>query len=463
MEKTFSAIRSRCVELPFDIWVLIIDLVAINYPRPERDLKALSLTQRSLVVPCQKRLFQSVSYSDKVARKLLEIHDASPHLADYVSFLYFSTNHKADQTRPNETMAAFLSKFRNLSGLELDFRINEVSQRQYDWKNLDHSVATALLALLSSQPRLETLAIYMIKNFPSQGITNFAKYRQQLRDLTIYSVTVSSTDNVEVNDLEVSDTVAIGPGKLVKCTFGTDTRKALSILTGDTGSPAQSHPVLDFSVLQTLFVEWKSQDDLAGTKLLLQSSPRLRKLHVERECNPILCHIFTHITFTPVPKGSRMTFRGLATAILSGPSQGIKELRFSSSEPEENEDDPLYGVCRELKRLSKNVNALEYLDIFLNIHCSEADTVIHETCIAIGRQCKALDTIVANGNAFPALRKLSIYILVAIRDDPDFPETMLERQFRQAAMQVEKACFKKLQALSDLKFFFTLEMEWTLG
>ena len=158
-----------------------------------------------------------------------------------------------------------------------------------------------------------------------------------------------------------------------------------------------------------------------------------------------------------------MTFRGLATAILGGPSQGIKELRLSSSEPEENEDDPLYGVCRELKRLSKNVNALEDLDIFLNIHCSEADTVIHETCIAIGRQCKALDAIVANGNTFPALRKLSIYILVAIRDDPEFPETMLERQFRQAAMQVEKACFEKLQALSDLKFFFTLEMEWTLG
>lgn len=157
-----------------------------------------------------------------------------------------------------------------------------------------------------------------------------------------------------------------------------------------------------------------------------------------------------------------MTFRGLATAILGGPSHAIKELRLSSTEPEENEDDPLYGVCRELKRLSGNVNALDHLDIFLNIYCSEADTVITETCLAVGRQCKALDAIVANGNAFPALQRLSIYILVAISDDPEYPETMLERRFRQAAMQVEKACFKKLQALSNLKFFFTLEMEWTL-
>ncbi|KJA21442.1 hypothetical protein HYPSUDRAFT_67785 [Hypholoma sublateritium FD-334 SS-4] len=444
MDSTSQAIGSRRVELAFDIYVLIIDLVTNKYPQPEKDLKALSLTHRSLVAPCQKRLFHSVTYSDKVARKLLDIHDASPHLADYVRHLYLSTDHRADKTRPNEVMAAFLSKFRNLSGLELDFRVSETSQLQYEWKNLDPAVATALLALLSSQSRLETLAMYMIKGFPSKGILNLAKYREHLKDFTMYSVTVDFTNIVTATDLEASDSVAPGPGRLVKCTFGAETRRALSILTGSPESPAKNRPVLDFSSTENLLVEWKNQDDLAGTKLLMQSSPHLRKLHVE------------------LPKGSRMTFRGLSTAILGGPSKEIKELWLSCTEPEENKDDPLYGVCRELKRLSGNVNALDHLDIFLNIYCSEADTVINGTCMAVGLRCKALDAIVANGNAFPALRRLSIYILVAIRDDPEFPETMLERQFRQAAMQVEKACFKKLQTISNLKFSFTLEMEWTL-
>lgn len=283
MNSTCPATSSHRAELPFDIYVLIIDLAANNYPRPEKDLKALSLTYRSLVAPCQKRLFHSVSYSDKVARKLLEIHDTSPHLADYVRYLYFSTDHRADKTRPNEIMAAFLDKFRNLSGLELDLRVSETSQLQYDWKSLDPSVTTALLALLSSQPRLETLAMYMIKGFPPKGILNLAKYREHLKDLTMYSVTVDLTDAVNAIDLEASDTVATGPGHLVKCTLGYDTHRALSILTGSPESPAKNHPVLDFSSMENVYVEWKSKDDIAGTKLLMQSSLHLRKLHVERE------------------------------------------------------------------------------------------------------------------------------------------------------------------------------------
>ncbi|KJA21452.1 hypothetical protein HYPSUDRAFT_42103 [Hypholoma sublateritium FD-334 SS-4] len=125
MESTSPRIvGSRRVELPFDIYTYIIDLVAKTYyPLHMEDIKAMSLVRRALVAPCQKFLFRSVTYSVKVARKLLQIHDASPHLVDYVRQLdlKFSADHRSDIDRPSEVTVEFFNKFRNLSRLDFAF------------------------------------------------------------------------------------------------------------------------------------------------------------------------------------------------------------------------------------------------------------------------------------------------------------------------------------------------------
>ncbi|KJA21443.1 hypothetical protein HYPSUDRAFT_732980 [Hypholoma sublateritium FD-334 SS-4] len=172
-------------------------------------------------------------------------------------------------------MVAFFNKFHNLSELELSFnsRVIEALRPQYDWSNLDPSVAVAFLTLLRSQTRLETLIISGIKGFPLHGILALAKYRQHLKTLTIFSVTVDFTDVVQTTaDLEASTAVATGPGRLAKCNLGTGTHEVLSILTGSPGSPAKNHPILDFSSIEELSVYWMHPDDVAWTKLLMQSS-----------------------------------------------------------------------------------------------------------------------------------------------------------------------------------------------
>lgn len=297
MKSTFPRIGSRRVELSFDIYVLIIDLVANKNPlwrqcgwtEPGEDLKALSLTHRSLVAPCQKRLFETVHCSINVARKLLEIYDASPHLVNYARRLfYFSIGHRSNITDDTcEVMVAFISKFHNLSELGLGFHTQafEAGELQRHWKNMDPPVAMALLALLRSQSQLETLGISEIKGFPLQGTLSMAKYRQHLKTLSIFSVTVDFTDIVQTADLEASNAVATGPGRLAKCNFGTGTPEVLSILIGSPDSPAKNHPILDFSSIEELSAYWKQPDDLAWTELLIQSSPYLHKFHLDREYN----------------------------------------------------------------------------------------------------------------------------------------------------------------------------------
>ncbi len=292
---TSPGIGPPSVELPFDIYALIIDcLVEHNHTTPRKELKALSLAHRAFVAPCQKLLFSSVFYSVEAARKLVEIHDTSPHLAGYVKRLGFcNTRRRTEIGYPSKFTVEFLSKFHDLSELILTF--TQSRQHLFDWTDLDPSVATALLTLLRSQSRLEMLEISGIKNFPLQGILSLASYRQPLKELVIFSVTVDFTNVVaRTADFESSNVITKGYGRLAtfKLFFGIGggTRDALLLLTGSPDSPARNHPILDFSSIECLSVKWKHPNDLAWIKLLIQSFPYLRIFRFTREYVPIFEH-----------------------------------------------------------------------------------------------------------------------------------------------------------------------------
>ena len=287
---TSPGIGPPSVELPFDIYTLIIDsLVENKDAKPGKELKALSLTHRAFVAPCQKLLFSSVFYSVEAAQKLVEIHDTSPHLAGYVRRLYFCNCHGTEIGYPSEFTVEFLSKFHDLSELILTF--TESRLHLFDWKNLDPSVATSLLVLLRSQSRLEKLEISGIKNFPLQGILSLTSYRQPLKALSIFSITVDFTDDVaaQIADFEASNSIATGHGRLAtfKLFFGIGggTHDVLSLLTGSPDSPAKNLPILDISSIERLSVKWKHPNDHTWTKLLMQSSPYLRTFNVTRQYN----------------------------------------------------------------------------------------------------------------------------------------------------------------------------------
>lgn len=162
-----------------------------------------------------------------------------------------------------------------------------------------------------------------------------------------------------------------------------------------------------------------------------------------------------------VPKNSEETFKGLAKAILGGPSQTIREITLSTTEPEEWDTDPMYGIRRELIQLAGHVPSLESLSISLNIHCIEADTLVSGTCRAIVPQCKSIDKVMSTESAFPTLRSLFISFLISVEDDPSIPESAIEYHFPKIAAQIEKACFKSLSVLPNLRFSFNMDMEWT--
>lgn len=284
-------ITTGSVRLPFDIYSIIIDYAA-DASRPwGKDLKALSLTHRSFIPQCQKHLFESVGYSAEVAKKLLDLHDTAPHLADYVRVLSFCTNYTEDGNRPTETVVAFLNKFRNLRSVYLDFGISELNDVQYNWRNLEPSVAAALLELLRSQPSLEKLSILKVSDFPAQGLLCLVKYRQHLRDMTIQFVDVACKDDVVSTDLEDP---AVVPGRLENCTLRASA-EALQILVGSANSPCKNGWVLDFSTLQYLFAEVETSRDMEAIELLMKHAKQLRRLQCERKSSMFGSHNYKFV------------------------------------------------------------------------------------------------------------------------------------------------------------------------
>ena len=165
---------------------------------------------------------------------------------------------------------------------------------------------------------------------------------------------------------------------------------------------------------------------------------------------------------------SRMTFKGLATAVLDRPShfQTINSMRLHSAA--RKNVDPFFGLNHEFQQLSGNVNALENIDLSLIVCCSDArTTILYEMCASVTQQCKMLDAILANGNAFPALRKLTVEIEMLIFEGyPLSPwETRnFQSQFNAAATQLENEGFKEVQTLLNPEHFsFELKMELVDG
>ena len=87
-------------------------------------------------------------------------------------------------------------------------------------------------------------------------------------------------------------------------------------------------------------------------------------------------------------------------------------------------------------------------------------------CASVAQQCKALDSILANGNAFPALRKLTVLIEVEILGASTLTVAKVgsfESNFKQAVTQVENECFMDVQTLLNLEHFsFEFKMEWVV-
>ena len=158
-----------------------------------------------------------------------------------------------------------------------------------------------------------------------------------------------------------------------------------------------------------------------------------------------------------------MSFEGVAAAVLDRHSQIIDSIRLCSAA--QNNVDPFSGLNHEFQQLSGNVNALEKIDIYL-VLCSDPRTAICEMCASVAQQCKALDSILANGNAFPALRKLTVLIEVEILGASTLTVAKVgsfESNFKQAVTQVENECFMDVQTLLNLEHFsFEFKMEWVV-
>ncbi len=160
-----------------------------------------------------------------------------------------------------------------------------------------------------------------------------------------------------------------------------------------------------------------------------------------------------------------MSFQGLATAVLDRPShfQTISGMRLHSAA--RKNVDLFFGLSHEFQQLSGNVNALKKIDMSLIVCCSDSDAyAIYDMCASVTQQCKILDAILANGNAFPALRELTIEIEMLILERyrlSPWDTKHLESQFRGATTRVEKEGFKEVQTLLNSGHFsFELKMEW---
>jgi hypothetical protein len=140
------------VSRPFslDEYELIVENVLENW-QSHPTLRALCLTQRSLVPLCQKRIFSSITCTSEKVDIFPDIVRTSPHLFDYIRDFYYELDDSDEpppvKSRRNENTVQFFERIHDLHSLSISTLEESYEVR---WEVIDPQVRNALLRLVLS-------------------------------------------------------------------------------------------------------------------------------------------------------------------------------------------------------------------------------------------------------------------------------------------------------------------------
>jgi hypothetical protein len=260
----------------FDEYALIIEHVFENR-QSHSTLKALCLTQRSLVHLCQKHIFSSITCSSQKLDTFPDIARTSPHLFDYIQSFYYELDDS--NLRRNKTTIQFFERLHNLHFLSVSA---PESEEEVYWDDIDPLVSNALLRLILS-PCLRSLLLRNIRHFPPNGLLGL-RNSQHLETISLTGVVVGLLEvddifeSMDVDILLESNSPAPKPSKFSACANSGDA--VITLVGGPHDDPfALSHPpVLDFTRLRDIYAESDNVLDSVGNYLLIKSASQLEDL-----------------------------------------------------------------------------------------------------------------------------------------------------------------------------------------
>ena len=256
--------------LPFDIIVLLIDIVGENN---DTDLlKELALVSHSFLQICNKHLFATVELHDAVPKYhlasskkgFIKLLKSRPDVINYIRKLRYKV------TRNNDDDHLLLPLLSNL--LPTISRLNclAFSASMLDWNTLDSSLTSAVLRLMHL-PTINHIDLSYIKNFPLSSLTP---------SINLHRLDILYLNRSDRPEEDSCPEIVIQLPKIREFhTSGSSllTTKFLHAKRQD------GQPAFNFMDLRRLSTGFSRSEDEQNIRYLLQNAKLLERLHISTD------------------------------------------------------------------------------------------------------------------------------------------------------------------------------------
>ena len=363
--------------LPFDIIVLIIDIVGEN--KDINLLKELALVSHSFLQTCSKHLFATISLRDAGPRNhfasskkgFVKLLRSRPDVVKYIRKLtyevgYNNSDPENDDRLLSPILPIFFGTISRLNCLTI------APSSLLDWNTLDSSLTSAFLHLMHL-PTINHVDLSFIQNFPLSSLTPsvnlhrldllfMMRRTEQLEEDG--SPEIVQSDMPKIREFHTSASALL-------------TRKLLLAKWPD------GRPAFNFMDLRRLSMSVARSEDEQSIRYLLQNAKLLEKLHLS------------------VARGQSLV--GLHD-ILFPSARTLKVLDLTVSLYDDSVGVPLAWLCEELEAMAGH-NMLEVLSFEVQVDDDETEDFI-------GPIMQKMEEILVKPG-WSALRQVSFNVSVA--------------------------------------------------
>jgi hypothetical protein len=252
--------------LPYDIAAHIVDILAAQGDLTA--VKNVSLASSSLLHLSRRHIFHTIpTYTDlsrSLKRRFISLLVSNPALAQYIRILHYEIHPGDNQLLP--LLPTLLQTISHLECLRMTSATDYYGK--FDWATIDPLLQSALLHLM----HLPTLTHFVIASARNIPLSAFAPCIN-LKRLDISFITVAPSDELA------------GPSG----SHSTQTPRILHFRTDSSQIAVgrllrarwkDGHPVLDFTHLKTLVLDFDMFHDVQLTQEVFETIGHLEELHI---------------------------------------------------------------------------------------------------------------------------------------------------------------------------------------
>jgi hypothetical protein len=334
-------------DLPFDIIVLIIDIVGEN--KYTYLLQDLALVSQSFLQICSKHLFATVELHDAVPeyhiasskKGFVKLLKSRPNVVKYIRKLTYKlgSNINNDDHLLSHILQNFLPTISRLNCLA----ITGSSSSKFDWSTQDSSLTSAFLHLMQL-PTINHIDLSTIKNFPLSSLTP---------SVNLLRLDICNLDPINALEEDGSSEIvqsAMMP-KIREFHTSWSPRQTTKLLHA---KRQDGRPAFNFMDLKRLSMSFFCSVDERNIRYFLQNAKLLEKLHLSVEIGRSLVEL--HDILSP-------SARTLKVLELTVPLHDTWSSVF------------LGGLCEELEALAGH-NMLEALSLKVHVDGLETEDFI---------------------------------------------------------------------------------------